>query len=187
MGREGGLEVSQLRVVPCLQGEHPRKGQDHASVRHGGDRGAGTVPGSRAGRGGSPGHRDHEDVRQGRAVARGGRGAGGSGRAGPGGGDHGGAGRRAGGDHAPDDRAGGPAELPQSRQDVRRHQRAADPGHRQPAGGRGGRGHPPGDRARLRGPRVGPAVRRRAEDRGRSARLATDPGRLCRCRRRSRM
>jgi hypothetical protein len=58
----------------------------------------------------------------------------------------------------------GPAELPQSRQTVRGHERAADQGHRQPAGGRGAGGRPPGHRARLRGPRAGQALRRWAED-----------------------
>ena len=41
------------------------------------------------------------------------------------------------------------AEPPQGRPGVRRHQRAPDPGHRQPAGGRGAGGHPPGHRARA--------------------------------------
>jgi hypothetical protein len=48
-----------------------------ASLRCGSDRGTGTAPGSWAGRGGSPGHRHHQDARQGRAGAPGGRGAGG--------------------------------------------------------------------------------------------------------------
>ena len=42
-----------------------------------------------------------------------------------------------------------------------RHERAADPGDRQPAGGRGAGGHPPGHRARLRGRRAGQAFRGR--------------------------
>ena len=41
---------------------------------------------------------------------------------------------------------------------VRRHERAPDPGYRQPAGRRGAGGHPPGHRARLRGRRPGQAV-----------------------------
>src|SRR5215470_751461 len=93
----------------CLvcKGKTLRGRKDHASLRHGCDRGAGTAPCSRAGRGGSRGHRHHQDARQGRAAARGGREAGDSRRAGSRGGDRGGAGRGAGGDRAPDDRGGG--------------------------------------------------------------------------------
>jgi len=160
---------------PLSSRESPHAGgEDHASLRHGSDRGTRTVPGSRAGHGGSRGHRHHEDTRQGRAAAHGGRGAGGPRRAGSRGGDRGGAGRRAGGDRARDDRAGGLAEPAQSRPDVRRHERAADSGHRQPAGGRGAGGHPPGHRARLRRGRAGQASRP-AEDRNRSVRLAVHP------------
>src|SRR5689334_14455165 len=154
---------------------HHAEGREHASLRHRGDRGTGTVPHSRAGHGGARGHRHHEDARQGRAAARGGRRAGGPRRAGSRGGDRGGARRRAGGDRARDDRAGGHAEPAQPRQAVRGHERAADPGDRQPAGGRGAGGHPPGHRAGLRGRRAGQAFRWRAEDRGRSARLAVHP------------
>src|SRR4029453_16529751 len=126
--RKAGLSMSQLRVVPCLQGKAPGGRNHHASLRRGSDRGTGTAPRSHAGRGGSRGHRYHEDARQGRAGARGGRGAGDRRRAGSRGGDRGGAGRRAGGDRAPDDRAGGHAQPPQAPPGVRRHQRPAAPG-----------------------------------------------------------
>src|SRR6266498_4064995 len=117
--------MSQLRVVPCLQLKAPRGRKDHASFRCGSDRGTGTAPRSWAGRGGSRGHRHHEDARQGRAVARGGRGAGGRRRAGSRGGDRGGAAA------APEVivhqmTALGHAEPPQGRPGVRRHQRAAN-------------------------------------------------------------
>ena len=52
---------------------------------------------------------------------------------------------------------------------------SGDPGHRQPASRRGAGRYPPGHRARLRGRRAGQAVRRCAEDRRRSARLAAHP------------
>ena len=64
-------------------------------------------------------------------------------------------------------------------QAVRRHQRAPDQGHRQPAGGRGAGGHPPGHRAELRGLDER-AFRRAGEDRGRPARLRGPSGRRCR-------
>ena len=40
-------------------------------------------------------------------------------------------------------------EPPQGRPSARRHERTPDPGHRQPADGRGAGGHPPGHRAKL--------------------------------------
>ena len=97
------------------------------------------VPGSRAGRGGARGHRHHEDARQGRAAARGG--------------------RRAGGLDGLDREAVIAAVLAAAPEVIvhemtalagmrslrnpdkhRGHEPAADPGHRQPAGGRGAGG-----------------------------------------------
>jgi hypothetical protein len=122
--------MSQLRVVPCLQGKAPRgkESRCECSLRERPGHWDGTLflGWSRRARG----HRHHQDAWQGRAAARGGRGGGGRRRAGSRGGDRGGGGRRAGGDRAPDAGAGGRAEPPQGRPGVRRHQRAADPGHR---------------------------------------------------------
>jgi deazaflavin-dependent oxidoreductase (nitroreductase family) len=46
----------------------PRRRRDHANLRRGSHRVAGTAPRSWAGRGRSRGHRHHQDVRQGRAA-----------------------------------------------------------------------------------------------------------------------
>jgi NADH dehydrogenase len=49
----------------CLvfKGKQHTGRKDHASLRHGGDRGTGTAPRSGSGRGGSRGHRHHENAR----------------------------------------------------------------------------------------------------------------------------
>src|SRR6202041_3395373 len=61
--------MSQAPVLPCLQGKDAsREGKSHASLRHGSDRGAGTAPRARAGRGRSRGHRHHQVGGQDRAA-----------------------------------------------------------------------------------------------------------------------
>ena len=78
------------------------------------------------------------------------------------------------GDRAPDDRPGQHEQLPQLRQGVRGHQRAAHQGHRLPAGSRAAGGHPPVHRAELR--RLEQHQDRRpGQDRGRPARPRSGP------------
>ena len=71
MAADWSTVYSERRVKEChsfgsclvFMGKAPSGRKDHASFCHGSDRGAGTASGSWAGRGGSPGHRHHQDAR----------------------------------------------------------------------------------------------------------------------------
>src|SRR6266566_8682681 len=53
-GSEGGAgECHSFGWCLVLRGRHQAEGKDHAGLRYGSDRGTGTAPGSRLGRGGS--------------------------------------------------------------------------------------------------------------------------------------